>query len=175
MSEAPNGKVTPLEMPTLEAMTGIAPEVEPEKKRGRPRKTGDQAPRTGSSASGKLNKDLDLIKKTFDGLFVAGGSMLGMLEPFDGAVLIHGGPQLSDAIVETARANARFREAMVNFCTASAYTVLVSAFASLALPILAHHGFAPRMFVMMAPEAAVDVHMEMERRSYPLGENGAQH
>ena len=98
-------------------------------------------------------------------MFMAAGSMLAAVEPFDGAVLMFGGPNVTDALISTARNDARLREALVSFCTATGYTQLIAALMGIILPIAAHHNYAPGIMIMMAPEQAVNVHMDMVQKA----------
>lgn len=169
------------QFPTIETIEAqMSQEVmqaeEPKKKRGRPRKeTSDRAPDIGSSKSAsKIEKELQGIKQTFDAMFMAAGSMLSAVEPFDGAVLMFGGPNVTDALISTARNDARLREALVTFCQATGYTQLIAALMGLILPIAAHHNYAPGIMIMMAPEQAVNVHMDMvQKASARKNGNGA--
>ena len=166
----------------LQSLLNQIPEVEippqQQKTRGRPRKnqTDDQTIPTGFSKSAAGNKklagELALIKTTFDSFFVGTGTLLKAADQFDGTTVIYGGPLVSQEIVNTAANDARFREYILNFCRANTYVNLITAFMGLLLPIAAHHGLAPYMFVYSAPEQAVEIEMKMQEKW--VQKNGAK-
>lgn len=136
---------------------------------------GPQSGTSGSRSGGKIARELGIIKKTFDSIFVGTGTLLSAVDQFDGAVLMYGGPNVSEAIVTTAENDAKFREYMLNFCQATGYTQLVTAVMGLVLPMLAHHGLGPMQMIYMAPERAVDIEMARLKQIYERTEqNKAQ-
>ena len=79
-------------------------------------------------------------------LLVEGASyVVGLADAFDGEVIERGGPAIVDALIDLARTDKRLRRYLELTAAPGKYGPLTMAVMGVALPIVIHHGLAPKI------------------------------
>lgn len=81
------------------------------------------------------------------------GMFVGLIDQYDGTVIVAGGPRFAAALTKLARENPSIRKALEMMLEGSAWAEVIVAGGMIALPIAAHHGMLPNQLGQkLAPE-----------------------
>lgn len=111
----------------------------------RPRFCADHRPgasRGERIPTSRVNKD-EKLRDDLAGVLTLVGTGVFMVERFDGLVILDRSEATATALVAVAQENKQVRKVLESLVAVTVYGALVTAVASIAVPIAAHHGVVP--------------------------------
>lgn len=113
--------------------------------RGRKPTRCDEHKRNKATGGGtrRSNSKLGALEANLKSNFSTIGTMVFMVNQFDGQVILERSEDLAKSLVAVAEQNPKVRQALENMMTASAWSQVVMVGASIAIPIAANHGLLP--------------------------------
>jgi hypothetical protein len=82
------------------------------------------------------------------------GTLVGLVDQFDGLAICQGAPAFADALAEAAEENPKLKAALERALTIGTMGKVTTAGAAIALPIAAHHGLIPKALMNLFGGAA---------------------
>lgn len=125
---------------------------------------GLSTPSSSASSSGKLEKQLDQLAASLNSLFGMIVVSLQFANEVDAKIVANNSEEVVNSIINLARVDERARKVLLSFGTSSAYMAVFGSVVTMLLPILANHGFAPRLFAM-----PYELSVQMDKEEYAAG------
>jgi hypothetical protein len=91
---------------------------------------------------GSTKSKIDIEKNLTETLLMI-GSVVGMVDEYDGAIIVGGSPRLASAIAKKAEQDPRLKAMLEKWMTTSGWAEIAIAAGAMAFPIAVHHGLFP--------------------------------